>query len=147
MGTVVDSRAARSYIGIKQFKAFAKLQVADQEVMKSNVSFKFEDIADKSLGKMRVLISNPNGNSIEFPCDIVRADIPLLLGFDVMRREGLTMNVRDLDLEHNNWGFGMKIRNNHLIISWLSNTSLTQICTTITISLRQNMLLSNSKKF
>ena len=121
MATVVDSRATRSCIGVKQAKALAKIQVADQEVLKSNVSFKFGDIIHKSLGKMRVSIPTPNGSCMAFTCDIVRADIPLLLGLDVMRREGLIINVRDLELEHNDWSLPMKIRDNHLIISWLSN--------------------------
>ena len=120
-GTVVDTGAARSCIGMKQAKALAKIQGANQEVKKSNVIFKFGDITHKSLGTMQISIPTPNGNNMTFRCDIVPADIPLLLGLDVMRREGLIINVRDLELEHNDWSMPMKVRNNHLIISWLSN--------------------------
>ena len=60
MGTMVDSGAARSCIGIKEAKALAKIQVADQEVLKSKIYFKFRDIVHKSLGKMRVLVPSPH---------------------------------------------------------------------------------------
>ena len=121
MGIIVDSGAARSCIGVKQAKALAKIQVADQGVMKSKVSFKFGDIIHKSLAKMLVSIPTQNGSSMPFACDIVRSDIPFFLGLDVMRREGFITNVRDLELEHNDWSLPMKIRKNHLIISCLSN--------------------------
>ena len=106
---------------MKQTEAFAKIQGAHQEVKKSNVIFKFGDITHKSLGTMQVSIPTPNGNTMNFRCDIIPADIPLLLRLDVMRREGLIINVRDLELEHSDWSMPMKVRNNHLIISWLSN--------------------------
>ena len=70
---------------------------------------------------MKASIPTPNGNNVTFRCDIVSANIPLLLGLDVMRREGFIINLRDLEIEHNDWSLPMKIRNNHLIISWLSN--------------------------
>ena len=55
-GTVVDSGAARSCIRINQATALAKTQVADQEICKSNIAFKFGNIDHKSLGKMKVSI-------------------------------------------------------------------------------------------
>ena len=57
---------------------------------------------------------------MKFSCDIVLADIPLLLGLDVMIPEGLIINVRDLEIEHNDWSLPTKIRNNYLVISSLS---------------------------
>ena len=56
-----------------------------------------------------------------FRCDVLSADFPLLLLLDLMRRERLINDVRDLELEQNGWSLPMKIQNNHLIISWLSN--------------------------
>ena len=97
------------------------MQVADHEIWKSNIAFKFRNIDHKSLGKMKVSIPAPNGNNVIFRCDTVSPDIPILLGLELMRREGLIINVRDLELEHNDWSFPMKSRNKHLIISRLSN--------------------------
>ena len=70
---------------------------------------------------MKISISIPNRHNIAFECGIVSADIPLLLGIDVMRHEGLMINVRDPELERDDWSLPMKIRGNHLIISWISN--------------------------
>ena len=89
--------------------------------MKSKFAFKFGDIIHKYLAKMLVSIPTQNGSSMGFACDIVRSDIPLLTGLDVIRREELIINIGNLELEYNDWILPMKIKNNHLIISWLSN--------------------------
>ena len=62
-----------------------------------------------------------------FECDIVPADIPLLLGIDVMRHEGLIIIARDLELEHDDWSLPTKICNNHLIVAWLRNIYYSKI--------------------
>ena len=120
-GTVVDIGAAESCTGVKQTKAFAKIQDAHQEVKQSDVIFKFRDSTRKSPGTMQISIPIPNGSNMIFRCDIVPTDILLLLGLDVTRTEGLIINVRDSELEYSDWSMPMKVRNNHLVISWLSN--------------------------
>ena len=85
MGTAIDSVAVRSCIGVKQAKALAKIQEADQRVMKSKISFKFRDIIHQCFAKMLVSIRTRNVSSTAFTREIDRSDFLILIGLDAMR--------------------------------------------------------------
>jgi len=115
-GTVVDTGAARSCIGYNQAKALWKLQGFKSQIEPSNILFKFGDVVHCSNKIMNLSIPTPNGNELNFKCNIVNADVPLLLGLDVLKRENLIVNVRDLKHEHMDSKLPMKIHKNHLIV-------------------------------
>ena len=51
--------------------------------------FKFGDGIFPSLGKMEVRILTKNGSYLKIDMDVVSADIPILLGLDVLDRESI----------------------------------------------------------
>ena len=115
-GIVVDTGAARSCIGLNQAKALWKLQGFKNQIESSNVFFEFGDVVYKSNQIMDVSMSTPNGNELNFKCNVEDAHVPLLLGLHVLKRENLIANLRDLNLEHKDWKLLMKIHRNHLVV-------------------------------
>lgn len=117
ISTIVDSGAARWCIWINQARALAETEKKDRELRKFNFALKFGNIVHQSQGKIKVSIPTLSSRDMTFSCVIVPADILVLLGLNVIIRERLMRNVRDLEIELDDSSPPMKIRNNNLAIS------------------------------
>ncbi len=69
----------------------------------SNHSFKFGEVVHKSTEIMDLLILTPNWDELNFNCNTANADVPLLSGLDILKRENLVVNLRDLKLQDYHW--------------------------------------------
>jgi len=106
-GAVIDTGAARSCIGKKQAVAYAGTIGHVPKLSKTNLSFRFGDKVEKSCGAILIKLPIGNGMLIEFYCDIVPANIPLLLGLDILKRERLIIDVDLMELRNAHWSMKM----------------------------------------
>ena len=92
-GFCIDIGAPKSVIGRKELgKIFLQQKIRVPNIQKSEVThrFRFADKLFDSLGKVSLFLSTPKGiPPICVELDVVQADIPALLGMDILDREGL----------------------------------------------------------
>jgi len=125
-GIVVDSGAASSCIGLSQAIVWRKMNNDSSPWRKSTLSFKFGHSVYESLGKMVIDIPTPNGKNLCFICDIVNADVPLLLGLDVMIDERMIINVKEFKLQTDSWEVPLRVKDGHLVIQLTRNINFTR---------------------
>ena len=87
-----DIRAPRSVIGVKEMnEIFSALNSQKPALNSSRNRFRFADAVFNSLGQIVLPLLTPLGQpSINVTLDVVTADIPALLGMDLLNRESLT---------------------------------------------------------
>lgn len=78
-----------SVTGKLQAKAYCKQAGVHYNPKKSNTTFRFGDGSFKSLEKIPIRIPTPNNSYISIGMDIVGAEIPMLIGIDVLDKERL----------------------------------------------------------
>ena len=105
----METGAQSSVIGLKQAKAYCHHTGIELEFLKSDRSFRFANMTSKSLGKPPIRVPVPNLAFIEQLVDVVDADIPLLLGLDVLDEEGIYMNNVTNKLVHQQDGWSMNL--------------------------------------
>ena len=90
-GFCVDIGAPKSCIGLKELKSvFASFGRRIPQLKWSPNRFRFADTSYDSLGKASLPLATPPGKPTIFvEVDVVKADIPALLGLDVLDREFL----------------------------------------------------------
>lgn len=87
---------------------------------------KFGGTRARSLGTIIVRIPTPSRGYIEIQVDVVRPNIPLLIGLDALDKFGLYVNnVRNL-LVHDNYGWGTSLErsNGYVYFKWGGNDIL-----------------------
>ena len=87
-GAVLDIGAQKSFVGLQQAKAYARYMGIPYRVKESNIAFRFGDTIHKSLGKMYVRVPSPCGAFVPLQIDVVSADVPMLVGLDVLDKQG-----------------------------------------------------------
>lgn len=92
MGLCLDSGGERSVYGCHQAVAFCRNISIDLNLKPAPVRFRFGKGADLSPGKLGLRIPLPNGTVLLFHADVVKADILVLMGRDVMKQCGLIMD-------------------------------------------------------
>lgn len=92
VGLLCDIGAPKSVIGRHELnRILTALGVHNRRTRPSGNSFRFADAVYKSLGKISIPLHTPAGiPNIPVEVDIVEADIPALLGLDVLDEESLT---------------------------------------------------------
>jgi hypothetical protein len=84
------------------------------------VTFRFGDGVLKSLGCIPARIPTPNGNYIKMDMDVVQADVPMIIGLEVLDRECLVAdNVENklLSTKHG-WSLPITRKYGHLYLEW-----------------------------
>lgn len=86
----------------------------------------FGDSLYASLGHIDIRMPTPDGSYLAFAADVVDADIPLLLGLDVMDRESLVAgNVSNVLISRrHNWRLPITRQHHHLYIKWTTSQPL-----------------------
>ena len=63
--------------------------------MKSHKKFRFADASFESLGRVKIPLVTPSGvPPVYFTLDVVSANVPVLLGMDVLDSEDLVADFR-----------------------------------------------------
>lgn len=88
IGALLDTGAQRSVIGVNQAREYCVVVGIDLNLQRSGHHFTFGAGEAKSLGKLRILVSTP-GSTLSLLVDVVRPNIPFLLGLDVLDEYGL----------------------------------------------------------
>lgn len=57
------------------------------------LSFKFANAVYPSKGSIPLVMSTPCGAKIRFLCDIVDADVPLIIGLEVMTKNHMKIDI------------------------------------------------------
>ena len=92
----------------------------------SNAAFRFGDGTHKSLGIIPVRIPTPISGYLHIDVDVVRPDVPLLIGLDVLDQEQLIPNNVENQLESRLYGWSIPIirKLGHLYITWEEHKTL-----------------------
>jgi len=88
MGGVLDTGAQRTVIGLNQAQAYCRDQRIPLSLSKSWARFKFASHVTNALGSMVILLPTPK-DTIRLHVDVVKDNIPLLIGMDSMDSNSL----------------------------------------------------------
>jgi hypothetical protein len=117
-GICIDTGAQRSVVGIDQAKAYCELCDIRFRTKPSLTAFRFGDGVFKSLGCIPVRIPTPDGNQIKMDMDVVQANVPMLIGLEVLDRECLVADNVENKLRSITRKYG------HLYIEWTQSDIL-----------------------
>lgn len=86
----------------------------------SRVSFKFGDGTFQSLGKISIKIPTQSSNPLLIDVDVVEADVPLLIGIDILDKEKLVArNVHNVLWSFKEgWALPLTRKSGQLYIEW-----------------------------
>lgn len=119
-GICVDTGAQRSVVGRNQAKAYCKSAGITFKTKPSAISFKFGDGIFDSLGKIPVRIPTPDGGFLPLEIDVVKANIPMLIGLEVLDQNQLVADNLDNELvsKRGKWSLPITRKNGHLFVEW-----------------------------
>ncbi len=125
-GACIDTGAEQSVVGKPQAKAYCIQHRIAYKLLPSSTIFQFGDGCYKSLGKLRVRIPIANGSFIFGKIDVVPANIPLLIGLDILDSQGIFANNVDNVLCCPSLGWTTPIirKRGHLYLCWTSKDIL-----------------------
>lgn len=125
-GACIDTGAQRCVIGKPQATAYTLQHRVQLKLNPSRTVFRFGDGEFSSLGTMPIRLPTPDGSTINMRADVVRADIPLLLGLDLLDKERLMPNnVLNL-LQHHDHCCSISVTRKfgHMYVCWSSKEVL-----------------------
>lgn len=119
-GGCIDTGAQRTVIGKKQALAICQSQGTKLKLIKSNTIFKFGNGRHNSLGILKIRIPTRDGAFIDIDADVVRPDVPVLIGIDILDREQLVPDNVNNRLQSHIYGWSIPItrKNGHMYITW-----------------------------
>jgi hypothetical protein len=83
-GACLDTDAQRSVIGLPQVRAYCRYMGFRLTLAKSRTVFRFGVGVSKSSGILHMRIPTPNESFMLLAVDVVDADIPFLVGLDIL---------------------------------------------------------------
>lgn len=88
---------------------------------RSNCAFRFGDGTHNSLGLITIRIPTPDRGYIHLDVDVVRPDVPLLIGLDILDRDSLVPDNVENVLESRIQGWRMPItrKHGHMYLEWI----------------------------
>jgi hypothetical protein len=118
-GAVIDTGAQSSVIGLPQAQAYSSEFGSRLFIRPSLTTFKFGNSTEKSLGITRIVVPTP-GTLVSFDCDVVKADIPLLIGLDLLGRYSLDVIVAKgvLRSDDEKWSLPLVQKDGHIFLEW-----------------------------
>lgn len=125
-GGCIDTVAQKSVIGLRQAKEYCKASNIRFNPRRSRSVFRFGDGSFKSLWKLTIRIPTPNNSYITVDSDIVSADVPMLIGLDILYRESLIPHtvLNELQSHIQGWSIPITRKFGHLYITWGENVTL-----------------------
>jgi hypothetical protein len=125
LGAAFDTGAERSVIGMQQALCYCRMASKQLEFIPSNRVFRFGDETCTSSGSFEISIPTPDG-CLQASVDVVKPDIPLLIGLDLMDKHRLQfLSVSD-ELEHSpasgkGWKIPVTRKHGHGYLVWSSS--------------------------
>jgi len=93
-GFCIDTGAPTSVVGLTEVRRIANSARKRLKLRSSSKRFRFADATFDSLGRVFLPLATPCGvMAIYVPIDVVAADIPALMGLDVMDQHKLYVNT------------------------------------------------------
>ena len=119
-GACIDTGAQRSVIGYRQLQSYCRENKKHIKIRPSKTVFKFGDGSYQSSGKMKIKIPTPKGKYMFVDFDIVNADVPMLIGLDVLDNEKMYANnvTNELVNVKNDWVMNLTRKFGHLFLQW-----------------------------
>ena len=119
-GACGDNGSQGTVIGVKQAKAYCKMTGKRYVLQRSKTRYKFGDGCRNSFGALEIRLTIPHGGYLPIIADVVDADIPLLLGLDLLRQERLLLNYITNELESWSYGWWLPLVNKfgHVFVEW-----------------------------
>lgn len=113
LGVCLDIGAQRT-----QAKSLCKELNTKLKIKPSQFSFVFGDGQHDSQDTIRIRITPPNDSFLQFDGDVVAADLPLLLGIDILDKEQLVADNMEniLDSRKHGWNMNVTRRNRHMFL-------------------------------
>jgi hypothetical protein len=88
-GVRIDTGAERTVIGLKQARAYCRMMKRPLKPYPNSNVYVFGEDRRKSLGSISIRIPTSQNAFIEVLADVVTANVPFLLGLDLLRKFGL----------------------------------------------------------
>lgn len=119
-GICVDTGAEQSVAGLPQTKAYLSMANKSWNKTPSNSYFKFGDTVYPSIGRIPIRIPTPHGGTMEFNLEVVEANVPIILGLDLLDKEELYIYNIDNVIVHKyqGWTIPLQRKRGHLYITW-----------------------------
>lgn len=119
-GACADTGAQKSVCGLAQAKAYCRARRRPFKLLPSPYSYKFGDGVRTSMGMLQVRLHIQQGFFLSFWIDVVDADIPLLLGLDLLDEHKLVADNVDnvLISKVGGWRVPITDAHGHLFVRW-----------------------------
>jgi hypothetical protein len=118
-GDVLETGPQMTVIRMEQAKGYCKESGNMFSLLPSRSRFKFGASAERSLGNISIEIPTP-GSPIHINCDVLKSDLPLLIGLDILDKYGLNvLSVEGLlqsTTEH--WTIPIQRLWGHIYLQW-----------------------------
>lgn len=120
VGACIDSGADKSVMGYEQARDYCTSKDANLDLVASPLRFKFRNSTHRSEGTMEVRIQITGEAYIAVNTDVVRADLPPLIGLEILSGHTLILNFADRSLQQlgQDWKIPMKFSNGHVFLQW-----------------------------
>ena len=125
-GLCLDIGAQQSVCGYEQAMAYCKKNNRQLKLQESPRRFQFGDGIHKSMGTFIVRLPTPDGSYIRFEMDVIKINIPMLLGLDLLDQHSLVAdNVDNLLVSKTiGWSIPITRKLGHLYVEWDPSTPL-----------------------
>lgn len=119
-GACLDGGASKSVIRKRQAQAYCRMFKKEFRLCPSLVTYIFGNGSCASMGKLELRLPLPDGQFLPLLIDVVDADIPFLLGLDVLDNERLVAdNVSNvLESRRDKWKLPIKRKHGHMFVEW-----------------------------
>jgi hypothetical protein len=118
-GAILDTGAEKSVIGKAEAISYCQENGVPFHLKPSSCRFKFGSRSEPAVGRIGIRIPTP-GKPLEFQCDVVESDVPLLIGLDTLDKYGLNvMSVEGiLQSTTEKWHMPMQRQKGHIYLQW-----------------------------
>ena len=122
-GACLDTGAQRAIIGLNQAKVYCRFVGCKFKPRKNNNVYRFGVDRQVAVGSILIRIPTPGNSIIVLSVDVEKADVPFLLGLDVMDRFGLYLNTVKNKLVCPRFGWKMDVTRKlgHVYLEWTGN--------------------------
>lgn len=120
MGACLDTGAQRSVCGLAQAKAYSRLQPNSLSLKPQHMSFKFGHHIAQSIGIVNIRLPQDEFSHMNLQVHVVKMDIPLIIGLDILKSQSLLVNYVENKLEFRNLNISRPItfKRGHVFLEW-----------------------------
>jgi hypothetical protein len=146
-GACVDTGPQKTVIGLPQAKEYCRF-IGTKFKLKENMNvYRFGVGKQESLGSLKVILPTPEP-LINLEIDVVQADVPLLIGLDVLDENGMTADTMNNVLKCPGRGWKIPLVRNlgHVYLEWkygnifFTNTELTKLHRSLYLPSNENLM-------